>query len=189
MILLIDNYDSFTYNLAQAIGALGYGDRLRVVLNDQTTLNDIELLSPTHIVISPGPCTPKESGISCEVIRRFAGRAAILGVCLGHQCIAQVFGGRVVRAGRIMHGKTSPIHHIDSGIHKGLANPFTAARYHSLSVEMKGMPSEFETTAWTEQNELMGIRHPRLRLEGVQYHPESYLTIEGSRLVENFLSM
>ncbi|MDO8629246.1 MAG: aminodeoxychorismate/anthranilate synthase component II [Phycisphaerales bacterium] len=189
MILIIDNYDSFTYNLVQAIGGLGIDRDIKVVRNDEAAIDEIQAWNPTHIVISPGPCTPNESGISCDVIRRFAGRVPILGVCLGHQCIGQVFGGKVVRAERLMHGKTSPIHHIGTGIYDGLSNPFTATRYHSLTVDESTIPPDFEKTAWTDHGELMGIRHESMRLEGVQFHPESYLTTEGSRLIANFLRL
>jgi len=189
MILVIDNYDSFTYNLVQAIGGLGYGAAMRVVLNDRTTIEHIESWKPTHVVVSPGPRTPNEAGISCEVIRRFAGRIPILGVCLGHQCIGQVFGGKVVRARRIMHGKTSSIHHNGEGIYNGLANPFTATRYHSLTIDESSVPSGFEVTSRTDRGELMGIRHKEMPVEGVQFHPESYLTVEGNRLIANFLRM
>jgi len=187
MILIIDNYDSFTYNLVQAIGGLGIGRDIKVVRNDEATIDEIEAWNPTHIVVSPGPCTPNESGISCDVIRRFAGHVPILGVCLGHQCIGQVFGGKVVRAERLMHGKTSPIHHLGTGIYDGLSNPFTATRYHSLTVDESTIPPDFEKTAWTDRGELMGLRHKSMQLEGVQFHPESYLTTEGSRLIANFL--
>jgi anthranilate synthase/aminodeoxychorismate synthase-like glutamine amidotransferase len=187
MILIIDNYDSFTYNLVQTIGSLGIKDELKVVRNDKATLGEIEGWKPTHIMISPGPCTPNEAGISVELIRRFAGVVPILGVCLGHQCIGQAFGGKVVRAGRLMHGKTSPIHHVGTGIYYGLSNPFIATRYHSLTVEQATLPKDFEVTAWTDRKELMGIRHKTLPVEGVQFHPESFLTTEGSRLIANFL--
>ena len=187
VILVIDNYDSFTYNLVQAIGGLGYGSRINVVRNDRTSLDEIESWGPAYIVISPGPCTPNEAGISCDVIRRFAGRAPILGVCLGHQCIGQAFGAKVVRAGRLMHGKTSPIHHRGTGIYAGLSNPFAATRYHSLTVDESTIPPDFEVTAWTDRRELMGIRHKTMSVEGVQFHPESYLTAEGHRLIANFL--
>ena len=187
MILIIDNYDSFTYNLVQAIGAM-VGREVRVVLNDQVTIPEIESWEPSHIIISPGPCTPAAAGISVEVIKSFAERFPILGVCLGHQCIGQAFGGKVVRASRIMHGKTSLIHHLGTGIFSGLPNPFEAARYHSLVVDQYTLPDGFEVTAWTDRDELMGIRHKSKRLEGVQFHPESFLTPDGSRLLENFFS-
>ncbi len=187
MILVIDNYDSFTFNLVQAIGKLGYGNAVRVVRKDEATIGQLESWGPTHLVVSPGPCTPKEAGISCEAIRRFAGRIPILGVCLGHQCIGRVFGGRIVRAGRIMHGKTSPIHHDGRVLYDGLANPFTATRYHSLELDRLSLPRDFEITSWTDQGELMGVRHRKWPLEGVQFHPESYLTVEGEKLIANFL--
>jgi anthranilate synthase/aminodeoxychorismate synthase-like glutamine amidotransferase len=186
MILVIDNYDSFTYNLVQAIGALGAEPR--VFRNDRITLDEIEKLAPDRIVISPGPCTPKEAGISVPLIRRFAGRFPILGVCLGHQSIAAAFGAEVVRAERLMHGKTSPIEHDGRGVFRGLANPFEAARYHSLIVEERSLPPELYVTARSaDRRELMGIRHRTLPVEGVQFHPESFLTSEGPRLIRNFL--
>ncbi len=187
MILIVDNYDSFTYNLVQTIGALDERAEMKVVRNDEVALDEIESWKPTHVVISPGPCTPNEAGISVELIRRFAGKLPILGVCLGHQCIGQAFGGKVVRAPRLMHGKTSPIHHRGAGIYYGLSNPFIATRYHSLTVDRAALPSDFEVTAWTDRDELMGIRHKSMPLEGVQFHPESFLTTEGSRLIANFL--
>lgn len=186
MIVIIDNYDSFTYNLVQAIAACGRRD-LHVLLNDQTQLSDMIASKPSHLVISPGPCTPAEAGISVEAIRHFAGKVPILGVCLGHQCIGQAFGASVVRAPRIMHGKTSPIHHVGKGLYSHLPNPFPAARYHSLTIASQTLPAEFEVTAWTDQEELMGIRHKRLPIEGVQFHPESFLTPHGGRFIENFL--
>jgi anthranilate synthase/aminodeoxychorismate synthase-like glutamine amidotransferase len=188
MILIIDNYDSFTYNLVQAIGAMDGAREIKVVLNDQVTVAQIEHWTPSFIIISPGPCTPNEAGISVEVIKSFAGRVPILGVCLGHQCIGQAFGGKVTRAPRIMHGITSPIHHLGTGLYGGMPNPFVAARYHSLVVERSNLTEGFEITAWTESDEVMGIRHKSMRVEGVQFHPESFLTPEGSRLLENFLS-
>jgi len=185
MILIIDNYDSFTYNLYQYLCELGHN--VEVCRNDKIGIEDIDQMAPEKIVVSPGPCTPNESGISCDVIRRFAGHVPILGVCLGHQCIGQVFGGKVVRAERLMHGKTSPIHHLGTGIYDGLSNPFTATRYHSLTVDESTIRPDFEKTAWTDRGELMGLRHKSMQLEGVQFHPESYLTTEGSRLIANFL--
>jgi len=187
VILVIDNYDSFTYNLVQAIGTLDRGADIRVVRNDAATLNDIAAWNPTHIVLSPGPCTPHETGICKDVVRAFAERTPILGVCLGHQCIAEAFGASVTRAARIMHGKTSSIHHRAAGLYEGLPNPFVATRYHSLCVEHDTLPDGFEITAWTDQDELMGLRHRNLPLEGVQFHPESFLTLQGDRLILNFL--
>ena len=187
MILVIDNYDSFTYNLVQAMGAPDGDREIRVVRNDAVTVGQVERQRPTHIVLSPGPCTPREAGICGDVVRELAGRVPILGVCLGHQCIAEAFGGRVVRAERLMHGKTSPIHHRGDGLYAGLSNPFTATRYHSLCVRADSLPSAFEVTAWTDRDELMGFRHRTLPLEGVQFHPESFLTVEGPRIIENFL--
>ena len=185
MILIIDNYDSFTYNLVQRIGELG--GEVQVFRNDKVTLEQIEGLKPSHIIISPGPCTPREGGISNDVIRRFTGKVPILGVCLGHQCIGYTFGAQVVRAGRLMHGKTSPIFHDGKGIYQGLPNPFTATRYHSLVVKEDTIPPELEATAHTDQGELMGLRHRTLPLEGVQFHPESFLTQDGPKLLRNFM--
>ena len=188
MILIIDNYDSFTYNLVQAIGALPVEHEMKVVRSDAAGVEEVLSWNPAHIVISPGPCTPDEAGISVELVRRLAGKVPILGVCLGHQCIGQAFGARIIRAGRLMHGKTSEIHHCGAGIYHGLPNPFTATRYHSLTIDRATLPNEFEVTAWTQRGELMGIRHKNLAIEGVQFHPESFLTTEGSRLIANFLS-
>ena len=188
MILIIDNYDSFTYNLVQAIGAMGEEREIKVVLNDQVTLGEIEKWHPTRIIISPGPCTPNESGISLDLVRTFAGKIPILGVCLGHQCIGKVYGAAVTRAARLMHGKVSPIYHRGTGIYHGLPNPFAAARYHSLIIDPSSLPVGFEVTAWTDRDELMGIRHASLALDGVQFHPESYLTPHGFRLLENFIA-
>ncbi len=185
MIVLIDNYDSFTYNLVQALGELGA--ELRVFRNDEITVGEIEGLSPSHLLISPGPCTPREAGISVEAIRHFAGKIPILGVCLGHQSIGYAFGGKVVRAERLMHGKTSMIRHDGRGVFAGLPNPFEAMRYHSLVVEERSLPECLEPTAWSEKDELMGLRHRELKVEGVQFHPESILTPEGNRLLKNFL--
>jgi anthranilate synthase/aminodeoxychorismate synthase-like glutamine amidotransferase len=187
MIVMIDNYDSFTYNLVQYLGELG--QEVRVFRNDRVTLDQIAALGPERIVISPGPCTPAEAGISKDVIARFAGQVPILGVCLGHQAMAEVFGGKVVRAGRLMHGKTSPIHHDGRGVFQGLPNPFEATRYHSLIVEKESMPDVLELTAWTEEGEVMGIRHLEHRVEGVQFHPESILTRVGHDLLKNFLTL
>ncbi|WP_297475284.1 aminodeoxychorismate/anthranilate synthase component II [uncultured Photobacterium sp.] len=189
MLLLIDNYDSFTYNLYQYFCELGA--EVVVVRNDEIDIAAIEALAPTHLVISPGPCTPNEAGISLQAIEYFAGKLPILGVCLGHQSLAQVFGGDVVRARQVMHGKTSPIYHTDCGVFKGLNNPLTVTRYHSLVVKAATLPDCFEITAWTELDgefdEIMGIRHKTLALEGVQFHPESILTEQGHQLLANFL--
>ena len=190
MLLMIDNYDSFTYNLVQYLGELG--SQVTVYRNDKITLDEIEALEPAQIVISPGPCTPNEAGISVELVQRFAGRVPILGVCLGHQCIGQAFGARIVRAGEIMHGKTSMIHHDGAGVFAALNNPFQATRYHSLVIERASNPTCLEVTAWTESengaaSEIMAIRHRSLSLEGVQFHPESILTQHGHQLLSNFL--
>lgn len=187
MILMIDNYDSFTYNLVQYLGELG--ERVFVYRNDKITLREIEKLKPKRIVISPGPCTPKEAGISVDVVRHLKGKAPILGVCLGHQCIGYAFGGKIIRAKRLMHGKTSMIHHDKKSIYKGLNNPFVATRYHSLIVEKKSLPSELEISSYSEDNEIMGIRHKKFKIEGIQFHPESILTEEGKRLLKNFLQI
>jgi anthranilate synthase/aminodeoxychorismate synthase-like glutamine amidotransferase len=187
VILIIDNYDSFTYNLVQAIGELRLGREIRVVRNDTSTADEVASWEPQHIIISPGPCTPNEAGISVDLIKKLAPRKAILGVCLGHQCIGQAFGARIVRAPRLMHGKTSPVHHIGTGVYCGLSNPFTATRYHSLTVERETLSDDFEITSWSDRDELMGIRHKTMHVEGVQFHPESFLTNEGSRLIANFL--
>ena len=186
MILMIDNYDSFTYNLVQYLGELGAN--LVVHRNNKITLDQIEALAPEKIVISPGPCTPREAGISCDLIRHFAGRVPLLGVCLGHQCIGDVFGGDVVRAGRLMHGKTSMIYHNGEQIFDDLENPFEATRYHSLIVKKETLPDCFELTAWTDQDEIMGLRHKDYPIWGVQFHPESILTVEGKKLLKNFLN-
>ena len=186
MILMIDNYDSFTYNLVQYFGELG--QELRVVRNDALTLQDIDVLAPQMIVVSPGPCTPNEAGISLEVIKHFAGRIPIFGVCLGHQAIAQVFGGDVVRAKRLMHGKTSPIEHVDKGVHNNIPSPFNVTRYHSLIVEPTTLPDCLEVTAWTAEGEIMGLRHKLYPIEGVQYHPESIMTEHGKALLQNFIA-
>jgi len=186
MLLVIDNYDSFTYNLVQYFGELGAD--LLVRRNDEITLDEIAALRPERIVISPGPCTPNEAGISNDVIRRFGPEIPLLGVCLGHQCIGQVFGGEVVRAARLMHGKTSPIYHQNVGVFSGLPNPFEATRYHSLLVKRETFPSDvLEITAETAEGEIMGLRHRQYPIQGVQFHPESILTLEGKRLLGNFL--
>jgi anthranilate synthase/aminodeoxychorismate synthase-like glutamine amidotransferase len=187
MILLVDNYDSFTYNLVQRLGEIDPGIDLRVVRNDQVTLEEIEAARPTHLIISPGPCTPVQAGISNDVVKRFAPQVPLLGVCLGHQCIGHALGARVVRAGRIMHGKTSLIHHDGRGVYRGLSNPFEATRYHSLVIEPGTLPADLEVVAWTDQDEIMGVRHKRYPLEGVQFHPESFLTDQGIKLLKNFL--
>jgi anthranilate synthase component 2 len=185
MLLMIDNYDSFTYNLVQYFGELG--EDVRVHRNDEITLEEVEAMHPDRIVISPGPCTPNEAGISVPLIKSFAGRIPLLGVCLGHQSIGQAFGGRIVRAKELMHGKTSPIHHADMGVFRGLPNPFTATRYHSLVIERETIPDCLEITAWTDDGEIMGVRHKSLAVEGVQFHPESVLTEHGHQLLKNFL--
>jgi len=190
MLLMIDNYDSFTYNLVQYLGELGA--EVAVYRNDAITVDEIERLDPERIVISPGPCTPNEAGVSLEVVKRFAGRLPLLGVCLGHQAIGQAFGGRVVHAGQVMHGKTSLVRHGGQGVFAGLPDPLEATRYHSLVVERASLPDCFEITAWTEtadggMEEIMGIRHRELDVEGVQFHPESILTVAGHDLLRNFL--
>jgi len=187
MLLVIDNYDSFTYNLVQYFGELGADPLVR--RNDEITPDEIATLNPERIVISPGPCTPTEAGISCEVIRRFGPTIPLLGVCLGHQSIGQVYGGEVVRAGRLMHGKTSPILHHDTGVFAGLPNPFDATRYHSLLVRRETFPAALEITAETAEGEIMGLRHREFPIHGVQFHPESILTLCGKRLLENFLAL
>lgn len=187
MLLVIDNYDSFTYNLVQYLGELK-SDPV-VFRNDKITIRKIQRLKPKQIVISPGPCTPNEAGISNEVIRNFSGKIPILGVCLGHQCLGHVFGGKVVRAERIMHGKTSEIHHTGKELFKKISDPFTATRYHSLLVEKKSLPSVLEVTAWTDQGEIMGLRHKQHPTWGVQFHPESILTAEGMNILRNFLAL
>jgi len=191
MVVLIDNYDSFTYNLVQRIGELDAGLEIRVYRNDQTTPERIESERPDHIIISPGPCTPREGGISNDVIRHFAGRTPLLGVCLGHQCIGYVFGAQVIRAPRLMHGKTSLIRHDGRGVFAGLSNPFEATRYHSLIIQSGTLPEKFVVSATAEDDpdEIMAIRHRDWPLEGVQFHPESFLTDEGSRLLANFLGI
>lgn len=185
MILMIDNYDSFTYNLVQYLGEMG--QELQVYRNDAITLEEIEALAPDRILVSPGPCTPNEAGISVPVVRRFAGKVPILGVCLGHQSMAQAFGGEVVRAGRLMHGKTSPILHDGRTLFTGLPNPFEATRYHSLLVRRETLPDCLEISAETAEGEIMGLRHKDLPVEGVQFHPESVLTTHGKELLRNFI--
>jgi len=190
MILLIDNYDSFTYNVVQRLGELDEDIDVRVFRNDQITVDQVAELKPSHIIISPGPCTPREAGVSNEVLRRFAPLLPILGVCLGHQCIGHVFGGEVVRNERIMHGKTSPIHHDNQGVFRDLSNPFEATRYHSLVIRRETFHNpDFVISAWTDEGEIMGVRHRTWPLHGVQFHPESFLTVEGPRLLKNFLEM
>jgi para-aminobenzoate synthetase component II len=185
MIIMIDNYDSFTYNLVQYLGVLG--EELIVKRNDEVTIKEIEGLNPDLIMISPGPCTPNEAGISLEAIAYFAGKIPIFGVCLGHQAIAQAFGGKIVRADRLMHGKTSQVFHDRKTIFSGIPSPFTATRYHSLIVEKETLPDCFEISAWTEENEIMAIRHKTLPVEGVQFHPESIMTSHGMQLLKNFI--
>ena len=187
MLLMIDNYDSFTYNLVQYFGELG--EDIRVFRNDKIAIPEIEKMSPERIVISPGPCTPKEAGISVEAIQTFAGRIPLLGVCLGHQSIGAAFGGEIVRAPRLMHGKTSLIHHDGKNLFAGLPNPFEATRYHSLLIRKETIPDCLEITAWTDQGEIMGVRHKEFTVEGVQFHPESILTTVGKDLLRNFLKL
>ena len=187
MLLVIYNYDSFTYNLVQYLGELKAGPV--VFRNDEITIAKIQKMKPAQIVISPGPCTPKEAGISNEVIKTFSGKIPILGVCLGHQCIGHVFGGKIIRAKNIMHGKTSQIHHDGKGLFQGLPDPFTATRYHSLLVEKKSFPADLEITAWTSESEIMGLRHKKYPTWGVQFHPESILTQGGKDILRNFLKL
>ena len=184
MILMIDNYDSFTYNLVQYLGELG--EEVLVRRNDAVDPAEVERIGPEAIVISPGPCTPAEAGVSCDIIRTLAGKFPILGVCLGHQCIGQVYGARVVRADRLMHGKTSPVYHDGSSLYAGIPSPFTATRYHSLVIAPDSLPDCLAVTAWTEEGEIMGVRHRTLVVEGVQFHPESILTEDGKKLLANF---
>ncbi|WP_144481405.1 aminodeoxychorismate/anthranilate synthase component II [Cytobacillus oceanisediminis] len=186
MILMIDNYDSFTYNLVQYLGEMG--EELKVIRNDQTSIQGIAELDPKFLMISPGPCSPNEAGISLEAIKNFAGKTPIFGVCLGHQSIAQVFGGDVIRAERLMHGKTSMVYHDGETIFEGVENPFPAARYHSLIVKKETLPDCLEISAWTEEGEIMAIRHKTLPVEGVQFHPESILTTPGKQLMRNFIA-
>ena len=185
MLLMIDNYDSFTYNLVQYLGELGQD--VRVYRNDQITLDDIATLKPDRIVISPGPCTPNEAGVSVPTIREFAGKIPLLGVCLGHQAIGEAFGGRIVHAKQLMHGKVSAVHHKNEGVFKGLPNPLTCTRYHSLAIERESLPDCLDITAWTDDGEIMGVRHKTLAVEGVQFHPESILTEHGHALLGTFL--
>jgi anthranilate synthase component II len=187
MLLMIDNYDSFTYNLVQYLGELGQD--VCVYRNDEITVAQVENLKPSHVVISPGPCTPTEAGISVSAIEQLAGRIPILGVCLGHQSIGQAYGGRIVRAKQLMHGKTSMIHHNGKGVFAGLPSPFEATRYHSLVIERETLPDCLEITAWTDDGEIMGVRHKTLPVEGVQFHPESILTQHGHQLLSNFLKV
>ncbi len=189
MIVIIDNYDSFTYNLVQRIGEIDPERAMRVYRNDQVTLEQMEADRPTHLIISPGPCTPREGGISNEAIAHFKGRIPVLGVCLGHQCMGFVHGATVDRNYRLMHGKTSLIHHDNQGIFRGMSNPFQATRYHSLVIVRKTLPEEFIISAWTDEDEIMGIRHRELPLFGVQFHPESFLTVEGPVLLKNFIDL
>jgi anthranilate synthase/aminodeoxychorismate synthase-like glutamine amidotransferase len=190
MILLIDNYDSFTYNLVQRFGEIDPTLEMVVVRNDQIVPERVAEMKPSHIIISPGPCTPNEAGVSNEVLKQFAPRVPMLGVCLGHQCIGQVFGGEVIRNWRIMHGKTSLIHHDGQGVFRGLANPFEATRYHSLVIKRESFNvPDFVVSAWTEEGEIMGVRHKSWPLHGVQFHPESFLTLEGPKLLKNFLEL
>ena len=190
MILLIDNYDSFTYNLVQRLGEIDPTLPMQVHRNDQITVEQIAALNPTHIIISPGPCTPKEAGISNEVLTRFADRVPVFGVCLGHQCIGHTFGGEVIRNSRIMHGKVSPIYHDGKGVFAGLSNPFDATRSHSLVIKKETWTNpDFEVSAWTAEGEIMGVRHRRWPLHGVQFHPESFLTVEGPQILKNFLDL
>lgn len=185
MLLMIDNYDSFTYNLVQYFGELGQD--VQVYRNDEIDLATIAELNPRHIVISPGPCTPNEAGISLALINEFKGKIPLLGVCLGHQSIGQAFGGNIIKAKTLMHGKTSLIHHTDTGVFKGLTNPYIATRYHSLVIERETLPECLEVTAWTADNEIMGVKHKTLPIEGVQFHPESILTEHGHDLLDNFI--
>ncbi len=186
MLLMIDNYDSFTYNLVQYF--LELGEEVKVFRNDEIAVDEIVRLKPARIVISPGPCTPKEAGISVPTIQKFAGKIPILGVCLGHQSIGSAFGGKIIRAKSVMHGKTSMIHHDNRGVFAGLSNPFEATRYHSLVIEKTSLPDCLQLTAWTDDGEVRGVRHKKLAVEGVQFHPESILTVEGKKLLKNFLS-
>ena len=185
MLLMIDNYDSFTYNLVQYFGELGAD--VKVFRNDEITVEQITLMKPEQIVVSPGPCSPAEAGISVAAIKEFAGKIPLLGVCLGHQSIGAAFGGKIIHAKKLMHGKVSPVHHLDQGVFKGLPNPLTCTRYHSLAIERASLPDCLEVTAWTDDGEIMGVRHKTLAVEGVQFHPESILTERGHDLLRNFL--
>lgn len=187
MILVIDNYDSFTYNLVQYLGELGA--EMRVFRNDEITVEQAVALNPEKVLVSPGPCTPKEAGISCDIIREFGPRIPLFGVCLGHQAIGDVYGGKVVRADRLMHGKTSPMIHEGESVFKGLPSPFDATRYHSLIIERKSIPDCLKITAWTAEGEIMGVQHKEHPVHGVQFHPESILTVEGKKLLQNFLDL
>lgn len=187
MILVIDNYDSFTFNLVQYLGELGA--EMRVFRNDKITVEEAVALKPEKVLVSPGPCTPKEAGVSCDIIREFGPRLPLLGVCLGHQSIGEVYGGNVVRADRLMHGKTSPILHKEKSVFKGLPSPFDATRYHSLIIERDSLPDCLEITAWTAEGEIMGVQHKEHPVHGVQFHPESILTREGKKLLQNFLDL
>lgn len=187
MILMIDNYDSFTFNLVQYLGELG--EEIKVYRNDKISVDEIEEMAPNHIIISPGPCTPNEAGVSLEIIKKLGGKIHVLGVCLGHQSIGQAFGGKVIRAENLMHGKTSMIHHDGKTIFCDVPSPFTATRYHSLIVEKDSLPDCLEISAWTEQGEIMGLRHKEMIVEGVQFHPESILTEHGKKMLKNFLEL
>lgn len=187
MILVIDNYDSFTFNLVQYLGELGA--EMQVFRNDKIAVEEAVALKPEKVLVSPGPCTPKEAGVSCDIIREFGPRLPVFGVCLGHQSIGDVYGGNVIRADRLMHGKTSPIIHEDQSVFKGLPSPFDATRYHSLIIERATLPDCLEITAWTAEGEIMGVKHREHPVHGVQFHPESILTIEGKKLLQNFLDL
>jgi anthranilate synthase/aminodeoxychorismate synthase-like glutamine amidotransferase len=187
MILVIDNYDSFTYNLVQYLGELGA--EMRVFRNDEISVAEAVALNPEKVLVSPGPCTPKEAGISCDMIREFGPRLPLFGVCLGHQSIGDVYGGKVIRADRLMHGKTSPMLHDGKSVFKGLSSPFDATRYHSLIVERESLPDCLEITAWTAEGEIMGLKHKQHPVHGVQFHPESILTVDGKKLLQNFLDL
>ena len=187
MILVIDNYDSFTYNLVQYLGELGA--EMRVFRNDKISVEEAVALNPEKVLVSPGPCTPKEAGVSCDIIREFGPRVPLFGVCLGHQSVGDVYGGKVIRADRLMHGKTSPMIHEGASVFKGLPSPFDATRYHSLIIERETLPDCLEITAWTDEGEIMGVQHKEHPVHGVQFHPESILTVEGKKLLQNFLDL